>query len=67
MKWTFRGIGNEVPDPPPIEVTVVASDEAEARHLAMVARWGRRAPKIAPSPFTGKYQGAGLMLVARTK
>jgi hypothetical protein len=32
-KWTFRGILGNI-------TQVQATNEAEARHLAMVARWG---------------------------
>lgn len=66
MKYTFTGM-----DVPGIlaETIVEAPDEAEARHLAMVARWGQgmkaRAPSIGPSAdiLRGKYAGAGLYLV----
>ncbi len=64
MKWTFEGVHNEIPNPPPFRVEVEADNEAEARHLAMVARWGSRAPNIMPSPMTGKYVGAGLTLIS---
>ena len=56
MKYTFKGL-----KPTENITTVEAKNEKEARHLAMVKRWG-------PLPDTilgirGFYQGLGLYLV----
>lgn len=67
MKWTFEGLASEIPNPPPNPVTVEADDEPTARHLAMVARWGSRAPNIAPNVMTGRYAGYGLTLISKSK
>ena len=65
MRWTFQGLHNDIPNAPPFEVMVEADDEEEARHLAMMARWGARAPNIAPNIFNGRYEGRGLVLIER--
>ncbi len=59
--YTFRGLEDVVGIP--MEVTVEAIDEQHARHLAMVKRWGSRAPNIRPTNVvTGQYAGVGLSL-----
>lgn len=60
MKWIFRGLDSMRGLPDVVEVE--ADDESTARHLAMVARWGSRAPNIRPNPLTNKYEGSGLIL-----
>lgn len=52
FKWTIKGNGGER--------VVKAYDEAEARHLAMVKRWGP------PTGIYGqRYMGLGLDVVSQ--
>lgn len=53
-KWTFKGIRYH--DDPRI---VYARTEEDARHLAMIARWGAPTGIYAP-----RYAGVGLTLVS---
>ena len=56
-KYTFSGYG------PFNKRVVIAEDEATARHLAMVLRWG--APRHTQFPFSSepdRYLGEGLRL-----
>lgn len=59
-KYTFSGPADQLVDGP---TTVESSTEGEARHLAMVARWGK--PNGRPAKDTGadgRYLSAGLSL-----
>lgn len=56
MKYTFRGF-----KPTDNETTVEAANEIQARHLAMVKRWGP--PPDIKLGIKGYYQGSGLDLV----
>lgn len=64
-KYTFSGAGNARSDGRG-PTTVIADNEAEARHLAMVERWGH--PNGQPAQDvdsrTGRYLSHGLSLVS---
>lgn len=64
-RYTFRTPNREVSDRIHAEatVTVTARDEGEARHLAMVQRWGE--PRYERFPFSSelnRFYGMGLIL-----
>jgi len=54
MTYTFRGPGGER--------TVEAKTEAEARHLAMLVRWGPP-----DGIYASPYEGKGLDLIFKKK
>lgn len=55
--YTFKGAKPET-------TVVFASDEKEARHLAMVARWGDKPdPNVGTLVVLDRYSGYGLDLV----
>lgn len=65
IKWTFRAPNFVVGLPPEVTVETPDDDETEARHLAMLARWGTRAAGIGGDIFTGKHSGKGLELISK--
>jgi hypothetical protein len=59
MHWTFRSHhGGD-------KIIVEARDEAEARRLAMIAKWGPARDNVVP--YAPNYVGTGLSLIEFSK